>query len=72
MEALICIKRLVIARHVLFTEKAECEMAADELTPELVYEAILNAPAVFKRLRSRNESKDWKVRIPIHHQGPNI
>lgn len=29
-------------------------MAADDLTPELVYESILNAPAVFKILRSRN------------------
>jgi len=29
-------------------------MARDALTPELVYEAILNAPAIFKVLRSRN------------------
>ena len=54
MDALVRIKRLVIARHVLFTEKAESEMAAEALTPELVYEAILNAPALFKTLRSRN------------------
>jgi hypothetical protein len=54
MEVLVRIKRLVIARRVIFTEKAECEMAAESLTPELVYEAILNAPAIFKVLRSRN------------------
>lgn len=54
MDALVRIKRLVIARKVLFTQKAETEMAADALTPELVYESILNAPAVFKVLRSRN------------------
>ena len=54
MDVLARIKRLVIARRVLFTEKAESEMAADALTPELVYEAILNAPAIFKTLRSRN------------------
>jgi hypothetical protein len=30
------------------------EMARDSLAPELVYEAILNAPAIFKVLRSRN------------------
>jgi len=54
MDILIRIKRLVISRRVLFTEKAEMEMARDALAPELVYEAILNAPAIFKVLRSRN------------------
>ena len=54
MDIIIRIKRLVIARQVLFTEKAEIEMARDALTPELVYESILNAPAIFKVLRSRN------------------
>ena len=54
MEIFIRIKRLVISRHVLFTEKADVEMARDSLTPEMVYEAILNAPAIFKVLRSRN------------------
>jgi hypothetical protein len=54
MDVFIRIKRLIVARRVVFTEKAEIEMAADELTPELVYESILNAPAVFKVLRSRN------------------
>ncbi len=54
MDVLIRIKRLVIARRVLFTEKAECELSADSLTPETVFEAILNAPAVSKVLRSRN------------------
>jgi hypothetical protein len=54
MDNLIRIKRLVIARQVLFTEKAEIEMARDSLTPELVYESILNAPVIFKTLRSRS------------------
>ena len=54
MDVFIQIKRLVISRQVLFTEKAEIEMARDSLTPEMVYEAILNAPAIFKVLRSRN------------------
>ncbi len=54
MDTLVRIKRLVIARNVLFTQKAETEMAADRLTPELVYESILNAPTIFKALRSRN------------------
>lgn len=54
MDTLVRIKRLVIARSVLFTWKAEDEMAAESLTPELVYESILNAPSIFKALRSRN------------------
>jgi hypothetical protein len=53
MDVLVRIKRLVVCRRVLFTEKAETEMRRDALTPELVYEAILNAPAIFKVLRSR-------------------
>ena len=54
MDILVQIKRLVIARNVLFTQKAESEMVVDALTPELVYESILNAPTIFKALRSRN------------------
>ena len=54
MDVLVRIKRLVVSRRVLFTEKAEIEMVRDSLTPELVYEAILNAPAIFKVLRARN------------------
>ncbi|HON90260.1 MAG TPA: hypothetical protein PKZ07_01730 [Sedimentisphaerales bacterium] len=54
MDVLVRIKRLIVSRRVLFTEKAEIEMVRDALTPELVYEAILNAPAIFKVLRSRN------------------
>ena len=54
MDALVRIKRLVVARDVLFTEKAESEMASESLTPELVFESIVNAPSIFKTLRSRN------------------
>ena len=35
MDILVRIKRLVIARNVLFTQKAEGEMAVESLTPEL-------------------------------------
>ena len=54
MDVLIRIKRLVIARRVVFTEKAEVERDADNLTPETVYEAILNALAIYKKIRSRD------------------
>ena len=53
-EPLIRIKRLVLAQRVIFTSKAEAEMYADGLTHELVFEAIINAPAITKTLRSRN------------------
>ncbi len=40
MEPLIQIKRLILAGNVLFTEKAEQEIAADRLSKNLIYEAI--------------------------------
>jgi hypothetical protein len=57
----------VIARKVLFTVKAEGEIAAEFLTRELVYESILNAPSILKELRSRNPQTKaveevWKAR----------
>ena len=65
MDILVRIKRLVVSRRVLFTEKAEIEMVRDALTPELVYEAILNAPAIFKVLRSRNPKAGKGERLYI-------
>jgi len=65
MDILVRIKRLVIARRVLFTEKADLEMAADSLTPEMVYEAILNAPALSKVVRSRNPKTGKAERLYV-------
>jgi len=65
MDALVRIKRLVIARNVLFTQKAEGEMAAESLTPELVYESVLNAPVIFKIIRSRNPSTRKTERLYV-------
>ena len=65
MDIFVRIKRLVVSRRVLFTEKAEIEMARDALTPELVYEAILNAPAIFKVLRSRNPKSGARERLYV-------
>jgi hypothetical protein len=65
MDVLVRIKRLVVSRRVLFTEKAEIEMARDALTPELVYEAILNAPAIFKVLRSSNPKAGTSERLYV-------
>ena len=54
MNPLVKIKRLVLAGKVLFTEKAEAELAADRLSKTLVYEAIWNAPSINKRMSSKN------------------
>ena len=40
-------------------------MARAALTPELVYEAILNAPAIFKVLRSRNPKSGTSERLYV-------
>ena len=65
MDVLVHIKRLVIARRVLFTEKAQTEISADGLTKELVYEAILNAPAITKVLRSTNPHSHERERLYV-------
>lgn len=54
MDILARIKRLVISGRVVFTEKADLERMRDGLSPEMVYEAILNAPTIYKKIRSRD------------------
>ena len=59
------IKRLVISRKVLFTEKAADELRNDDLTREDVYEAILNAPCIHKSLSSRNPSTGAREKLYV-------
>lgn len=54
MNILVKIKRLVLTGNVLFTKKAELELDKDNLTEDLVCEAIINAPGISKKLRSVN------------------
>ena len=54
MEPLVKIKKLIIRRKVLFTEKAEIEIFREQLSHNLVIEAILNAQSIFKTIRSNN------------------
>lgn len=56
-DILIRIKRAVLAGHYAFSEKARLEMEADCLTELDVAESILNAVAVYRRLRSRGSSR---------------
>ncbi len=57
MDVLVRIKRLVIRGAVRFTEKARDEMDQDDLTAEEVLEAVINAQAISKTLRSRSSSR---------------
>ena len=52
MDILVKIKRLVIARRVIFSAKARDERLDCDLTVEEILEAILNAPTINKTLRS--------------------
>ena len=52
MDILVKIKRLVLTGNVFFTKKAEFEIEKDNLSAELVCESILNAPNIYKKIRS--------------------
>ena len=62
-DILIRIKRAVLAGRYAFSEKARVEMEANCLTELDVAESILNAVAIYKRLRSqsglRTQSKEY-------------
>ena len=53
-DVLVRIKRAVLAGRVAFSEKARIEMETDGLTESDVAESIINAVAIYKRLRSRS------------------
>lgn len=53
-DILVRIKRLVLAGHYAFSDKARIEMEADALTELDVAESILNAVAIYKKIRSRS------------------
>jgi hypothetical protein len=57
VDVLVRIKRLVIARRVEFTLKAEQERLRDGLTVEDVFESVVNANAIRKVLRSRSAGR---------------
>jgi hypothetical protein len=53
-DVLVRIKRAVLAGRYAFSEKARLEMEADELTELDVAESILNAMAIYKKVRSES------------------
>ena len=62
-DTLIRIKRAVLAGRYAFSEKARLEMERDHLSELDIAEAILNAVAIFKKVRStsprRSRAKEY-------------
>jgi hypothetical protein len=57
-DVLIRIKRAVLAGHYAFSEKARLEMECDGLLELDVAESILNAVAIYKKLRSTSSLRN--------------
>ena len=57
MDVLIRIKRAVLAGRYVFSEKARTEMETDDLTEVDIVESILNAEAIYKKVRSTSPSR---------------
>jgi hypothetical protein len=61
LDVLSRIKRLALARRIVFTRKAEDEMYADELTEDEVIEAIVRAPRINKVIHSTGSHGEGKA-----------
>jgi hypothetical protein len=72
MDVLIRIKRAVLAGHYVFSEKARLEMEIDDLTELDVAESILNAVAIYKRLRSTSPSRSRRKEYLYVIQSTNL
>jgi len=60
-DVLVRIKRAVLAGRYGFSEKARTEMEADGLTESEVAESVINAVAIYKRLRSRSPFRSRRL-----------
>ena len=72
MDVLIRIKRAVLAGHYRFSMKARIEMEIDGLTELDVVKSILNAPAIYKRLRSTSPSRNKRREYLYVIQSTNL
>lgn len=72
MDVLIRIKRAVLAGRYAFSEKARLEMETDDLTELDVAESILNAVAIYKRLRSTSSSRSKRREYLYVIQSTNL
>jgi len=57
-DVLVRIKRAVLSGYYAFSEKARLEMEADGLTELDIAESILNAVAIYKKIRSRSPRRE--------------
>lgn len=69
---LVRIKRAVLAGNYAFSKKARLEMEIDGLIELDVAESILNAVAIYKRIRSRNPWKKEKREYLYVIQSTNL
>ena len=70
-EVLIRIKRAVLAGRYAFSEKARLEMECDALKELDVAESILNAVAIYKKLRSTSRFRQAREYLYVI-QSPNL
>lgn len=71
-DILVRIKRSILAGRYAFSEKARIEMEADGLTEFDVAESIINAVAIYKRLRSRSRRRSSRVEYLYVIQSTNL
>lgn len=72
VDALIRIKRAVLAGRYAFSAKAQLEMERDGLTELDVAESIVSAVAIYKRLRSTSPWRGSNVEILYIIQATNL
>ncbi len=71
-DILVRIKRAVLAGRYAFSEKARLEMEADGLEEMDIAESILNAVAIYKKIRSTNPPRKRTREYLYIIQSPNL
>ena len=71
-DILVRIKRAILAGRYAFSEKARVEMESDSLTEFDVAESIINAVAIYKRLRSRSRRRSSRTEYLYVIQSTNL
>ena len=72
VEILVRIKRAVLSGRYAFSEKARIEMETDGLTELDIAESIVNAVAIYKRLRSRSPFRGGETEYLYVIQATNL
>jgi len=71
-DVLVRIKRAMLTGRYVFSRKARLEMKEDGLTEIDVVEAILNAPVIYKKVRSRSPHRSRAVEYLYIIQSVNL